>query len=93
MLTSYWTNFAAVGSAPGSIMPFLKEALDQINCNSAAPERRHPAWARYCAGGNATDAAAPQQPRLGKQFARLDCAAEVCAILKHRSPAPEGYTF
>ena len=53
-----------------------------MNCHSAMPERNTQAWRDYCA-----------QPRLAKQFLAVECAAEICAVLKHRSPAPAGYTF
>lgn len=49
---------------------------------SSMPAAHSQHWREYCA-----------QPLLAKQFQRMDCAAEVCAIVKHRSPAPPGYSF
>lgn len=82
LLTSYWRQHEAVAHAPGAIMPYLKDAVDRMNCHTSMPEATAQRWVDYCAA-----------PHIGKSFLAVDCAAEICAVLKHRSPGPVGPTY
>lgn len=69
VITSYFRGFHT--ASPRAIVPFLKEAIDVINCRGSFPQNRLPVWRDFCA-----------QSRLSDQFLTLDCAPEVCAIVK-----------
>ncbi|PSC75746.1 hard-surface induced 5 [Micractinium conductrix] len=87
LLTSYWSNPVMKADDPGAVIPFLKEAIDAVvGCRTASPAEHSSKWVAWCRG-NGT------MPQLAKQFLSLDCAAEICAIQKHGSPAPPGVVF
>lgn len=80
-------------------MPFFKDALDQLNCHKTLrmPDLHAPRWVDYCKGkaaeGGQGERQQARKPLLGKQFLSLECASEICAIIKFRTPAPKGVTF
>lgn len=74
-------------SAPPPPSNNVQEAIDAVvGCRTASPAEHSSKWVAWCRG-NGT------MPQLAKQFLSLDCAAEICAIQKHGSPAPPGVVF
>lgn len=64
-------------------MPFLTEALGALHCRTAAtPDEMHDPWRAYCQRNSTV-------PQLVKrEVLSIDCASEICAIMKHRTPLP-----
>jgi hypothetical protein len=80
LLTSYWERYNTTGWAEGAFIPFIKDAIDAMNCHGAMPELTASRWQEHC-----------KQPLLGKQFLAVGCGVKICAVLKHRTPPPAGY--
>ncbi|KAL4448222.1 hypothetical protein ABPG75_005441 [Micractinium tetrahymenae] len=83
LLTTYFHGYETLGAAPGSSMPFLTAALGALQCRTAATAGEvDPAWRAYCQQNSTV----PQLVK--KEFLSIDCAAEICAIMKHATPPP-----
>ncbi|EFN52338.1 hypothetical protein CHLNCDRAFT_139158 [Chlorella variabilis] len=72
LLTSYWEEWAKTPKED-SIMAFVKQAIDAMNCHSVEPGPNAQRWKKFC-----------DVEHLGKSFASLDCAPEICAAVKAR---------
>lgn len=83
LLTTYFVAYETIGQSPGAIMPFLTEALGALHCRTAGrPEEIHAPWKAYCQRNSTV----PQL--IKREVLSIDCAAEICAIMKHRTPLP-----
>ena len=58
-------------------MPFLRAALDDMNCNNVLPKRMSASWTTYCSSKAVATGPA-------RAFASMDCGPEVCVLLKRR---------
>lgn len=83
LLTTYFVAYETIGAAPSAIVPFLTEAMSALHCRTAATVGEiHNPWKAYCQRNSTI-------PQLVKrEFLSIDCASEICAIMKHQTPLP-----